>query len=84
MKSDFKEIKKSKKENKDKVIILEGFSDEQLHNLIDIYKKNKLPKCIFASITNRSREFKLKDLINELKKEHKAIKKNNDLNTSES
>ncbi|MEK6862631.1 MAG: DUF3783 domain-containing protein [Nanoarchaeota archaeon] len=72
--SDFREIKQSNKEEKYKVIILAGFSDKQVHSLINLYKKNKLPKTIFATVTNKSKEFKLKTLLKELKREHKAIK----------
>jgi len=75
-KTDFREIKKSKKEEKHKIIILSGYSDEQLHNFIEMYKLSKLPKAIFAGVTNKSKEFKLKHLLKELKKEHKIIKKN--------
>ena len=74
-KTDFKEIKNSKKEEKNKVIILNGFSDEQLHNFIEMYKLSKLPKAIFAAVTEKSKEFKLKHLLKELKKEHKYINK---------
>jgi len=52
-----------------------GYSDEQLHNFIEMYKLSKLPKAIFASVTNKSKEFKLKHLLKELKKEHKIINK---------
>ncbi len=74
-KTDFKEIKSSKKEEKHKIIILNGFSDSQIHDLIEHYKSSKLPKAIFATVTEISKEFKIKHLIKELKKEHKAIKK---------
>ena len=72
-KSDFKEIKNNKGE-KEKIIILSGFSDEELHNFIDFYKLGNLPKPIFASVTKNNKEFKLGNLINELKKEHKLMK----------
>ena len=74
-KSDFREIKDSKKEEKHKVIILSGFSDKQIHDFIEFYKLSKSPKAIFATVTEHSKEFKLKDLLRELKKEHKVMKK---------
>ena len=73
-KSDFKEIKNSKKEEKNKVIILNGFSDSQLNEFINFYKANKLPKAIFSTVTKTSKEFKLKRLLKELKKEVRLIK----------
>ena len=73
-KSDFRQIKKNNKEEKNKVIILSGFSDEQLHNFIDNYKKTKLPKAIFATVTETSKEFKIKNLLRELKKEKRMMK----------
>ena len=42
---------------------------------INNYKKNKLPKAIFAAITKHNKNFKLKDLLKELKKEYKAVNK---------
>ncbi len=74
-KTDFKEIKNSKKEEKNKIVILNGFSDAQLHRFIEMYKSSKLPKTIFATVTEKSKEFKLKYLLKELKKEHKFINK---------
>ncbi|MEK6834857.1 MAG: DUF3783 domain-containing protein [Nanoarchaeota archaeon] len=74
-KTDFRQIKSNKKEDKVKVVILSGFSDSQLHNLINNYKKNNLPKAIFATVTKTSKEFKIKDLLKELKKEHKFMNK---------
>ena len=50
------------------------FSDEQLHNFIDNYKKTKLPKAIFATVTETSKEFKIKNLLRELKKEKRMMK----------
>ena len=74
-KTDFRQIKNNKKEEKHKIIILSGYSDEQLHDFINNYKKNKLPKAIFATITKHNKNFKLKDLLKELKKEYKAVNK---------
>ena len=76
-KTDFRRIKNSKKEEKHKIIILNGFSDKQLHTFIEHYKLSKLPRAIFATVTNKSKEFRLKYLLKELKKEHKLMKKSN-------
>ena len=73
--SDFREIKHSNKEEKHKVIILNGFSDRQLNNFINLYKNNKLPETIFAIVTKTSKNFKVKDLLRELKKEKRLLKK---------
>lgn len=74
-KSDFRKIKSSNKEEKHKAIILSGFSDKQLNKFINNYKKNNLPKAIFATVTKTSKEFKIKDLLKELKKEKRMLKK---------
>ena len=57
-----------------KIILLSGFSDKQLHDLIDAYRKNpNFPKAIFATVTDSSKEFKLKDLLSELKTEAEQL-----------
>lgn len=57
-------------EGDQKVILLSGFSDKQLHDVIDAYRSNKkLPKTIFATVTEQSKEFKVKELLEELKLE---------------
>ncbi len=59
-----------------KIIIVNGFTEDELKEFILWYKKNeKLPKPIFAVITEHSIEWKVKDLLNELIKEDEEIKK---------
>lgn len=63
-------------ETKEKIIIMNGFSKEEMRELITWYKKNtNLPPAIFAGITKYSIEWKIKDLLNELINEDKEIKK---------
>ena len=61
-------------ELKTKIVLLSGFSDKQLHDIIDAYKSNKLlPKAIFATVTDQSNGFVLKDLLAELRLEAETI-----------
>lgn len=60
----------------EKIIIMNGFTREEIREFIDWYKKNKnLPSVIFASVTEHSIEWKLGDLLKELIKEDKEIKR---------
>jgi len=57
-----------------KIILLSGFSDKELHAVIDAYRLNKqMPKAIFATVTELSENFKVKDLLAELELEKKQI-----------
>ncbi len=57
-----------------KIILLSGFSDKELHAVIDAYRLNKtMPKAIFATVTEMSENFKVKDLLAELELEKKQI-----------
>lgn len=57
-----------------KIILLSGFSDKELHAVIDAYRLNKaMPKAIFAAVTEQSENFKVKDLMVELALEKKQI-----------
>ncbi len=57
-----------------KIILLSGFSDKELHDVIDAYRLNKeMPKAIFATVTDLSENFKVKDLLAELELEKKQI-----------
>ncbi len=59
-----------------KVIILNGFTQEELREFLTWYKQNKnLPPSIFAVITEHSIEWKVKDLLEELVKEDEEMKK---------
>jgi len=62
--------------NATKIILLSGFSDQELHAVIDAYRLNKaMPKAIFATVTELSQEFKVKDLLSELMRERDEIEK---------
>lgn len=68
----FKKVDENRHDNgeEQKVILLSVFSDKQLHAVIDAYQSNpELPKTIFATVTEASQEFKVKDLLAELKLE---------------
>jgi len=73
----FKKIDEVKDgEQETKIILVHGFSNKQLIDFIDYYKKNKdLPKTIFASVTKNSINMKIKDLVKELETEKQAIEK---------
>ena len=63
-------------EKQEKVLILHGFSNKQIQEFIKHYKIHKdLPKVIFASTTANSEKMMVKELIEELIKEHKGINK---------
>ena len=57
-----------------KIILLSGFSDSELHAVIDAYRLNPaLPKAIFATVTETSENFTVKALLAELELEKKQI-----------
>ncbi len=57
-----------------KIILLSGFSDKELHDVIDAYRLNKaMPNAIFATVTEMSENFKVKDLLTELELEKRQI-----------
>ena len=61
-------------EKRTKIILLSGFSDKQLHDLIDAYRSDKkFPKAIFATVTEQSLKFRVADLLAELELEKKQI-----------
>ncbi len=58
-----------------KIIIINGFTNEELKEFIAFYKKNpNLPIPIFATVTDNSLQMKVKDLIEELIEEDKNFK----------
>ncbi|MDP2717759.1 MAG: DUF3783 domain-containing protein [Candidatus Micrarchaeota archaeon] len=58
----------------DKIVLVSGFSGEELHALIDAYRQNRqLPKAIFATVTDASKDFKVRDLLAELVRERDGI-----------
>ncbi|HFD04614.1 MAG TPA: DUF3783 domain-containing protein [Firmicutes bacterium] len=59
-----------------KIIIINGFTNEELKEFLSFYKKNpNLPVPIFATVTDNSLEMKVKDLIEELIEEDENFKK---------
>ena len=59
-----------------KIIIINGFTNEELKEFLSFYKKNpNLPVPIFATVTDNSLEMKVKDLIEELFEEDENFKK---------
>lgn len=59
-----------------KIIIINGFTNEELKEFLSFYKKNpNLPVPIFATVTDNSLEMKVKDLIEELIEEDGNFKK---------
>jgi len=59
-----------------RVILLHNFSDSEVIEFINHYKKNEnLPKSIIAVTTPTSLEWKVRDLMDELIKEDEEIKK---------
>jgi len=58
-----------------KIVLLSGFSDKEIHMVINHYRIHPaLPKPIFAMATPFNKEWKLKRLIRELWEEQKALK----------
>ena len=66
-------------QNEPKVVIFNGLSDEEAAFYMKLIKQSsKEPKSfIFAMTTPTSLEWKVKDLIAELKEEHNYFKENN-------
>ncbi len=59
-----------------RVILLHNFSDREVIEFINHYKKNEnLPKSIIAVTTTTSLEWRVRDLMDELIKEDEEIKK---------
>ena len=59
-----------------KTIIIHDFSDKEINEFINHYKKNeKLPKVIFATVTETTKEMKVKDILKELEEEHRELSK---------
>lgn len=52
-----------------RVIILHGFSDKEISEVIDNYLKNKLPKTAFATTTKTNLNKKLKEVIKDIQEE---------------
>lgn len=61
---------------KQKTILLEGFSDSELSGLVTYIKQHPAAgkQVIFASITDTSRKWTVEELLEELAKEHAFFK----------
>ncbi len=58
-----------------KAILISGFSDEEIKELLKCYKANKnLPQTIFASVTKTVLEWKVKDWLKELEEEDRYFR----------
>lgn len=66
-----RQAEETPEEKEDKVIIFHGFSDEQIQDIIDLYVEEEMPECYFAATTPQSRLKRLRDVINEIIKEHR-------------
>ena len=61
-----------------KVVIMNGFTHEEIHRIMRAVKKEfETPRdLIFAMTTETSLEMKLKDLIEDMSEDHEYLKKN--------
>lgn len=58
-----------------RIVLLNGFSREEIFAFLEKYKKLKLPKALFAMVTQHSINWTLKDLIYHLIAEEKGMRK---------
>jgi hypothetical protein len=59
-----------------KAILISGFTDEEIRELLRCYRENKkLPRTIFATVTETALEWKVKDWLKELEEEDRYFKK---------
>ncbi|MHA1568966.1 MAG: DUF3783 domain-containing protein [Alphaproteobacteria bacterium] len=56
-----------------RAMVLSGLTSEEIHLILNDYPLTKLPRPIFASVTKNNLEFKVRDLLVELLKEHRAM-----------
>ncbi len=61
----------------EKVILLNGFTNSEIKEILNCYKENKkLPKdIIFATVTETALKWTVEEWLNELSKEHEEFKK---------
>lgn len=66
------------KELDNKVIIMNGFTDREIHQIINAVKKlfDNPKDLIFAKTTDTSVNMKLKDLIVDMSEDHEYLKQN--------
>jgi hypothetical protein len=58
-----------------RAIIMSGFTQEELHILMNAYRKAGLPAQLWATLTQVSENWMLETLLKELSKEGEALKK---------
>lgn len=77
MDEDYRKLEDMENPGKEKVIIFHGFSKEELPEIMKVIKKaaGESADIIMAVSTPTSLEWKLKDLIAELVREHEYFKK---------
>lgn len=74
----FSELQRTTTDNelRDKAILLYGFSDQQIHHIMDLYKEqertNKLPATAFGVITSVTRNKRVKEVIQDLIQEQQT------------
>ncbi len=55
--------------------IMSGFTQEELHILMESHKSSNLPTQLWAALTPTSENWSVIDLLNELSSEHEAVEK---------
>lgn len=55
--------------------IMSGFTQEELHTLMEAHRGSSLPTQLWAALTPTSENWSVIDLLNELSAEHAAVKK---------
>jgi hypothetical protein len=58
-----------------RAVIMSGFTHNDLHRLLSVYRENQLPEQLWATLTPVSEEWPVADLLEELSKEATAMKK---------
>lgn len=58
-----------------RAMVLSGFTQNELHTLMGAYKQAGLPRQLWATLTPISEDWSLTDLLEELAREAKAMKK---------
>jgi hypothetical protein len=57
-----------------RAVIMSGFTENELHSLMEAYREAGFVRQIWATVTPVSEEWLLKDLLTELQAEHRAMK----------
>jgi len=55
--------------------ILAGITEKELHDILNTYRSSSLPRQFWATLTPVSENWTLQELLEELKKENEAIRK---------